>query len=341
MYAWITKANRPPTVGEPSPLLHHLAGEFAPRVAGFWRAPHAAFLTAPAERRHLVCLALALTGDADLPCEPNALLELSFGAAIAAAVPAAPDGLKRALARLGETAWTAEDYLRLIRVLALGVQAKSVRHAALIAPDQVRALIELPQPLLKARVGGFGLGTAQARLLSEAYAIVARNQGEVGAAEAVLRWSGAKSAKALFEAVQDDLSPELPAPPFVGTARLKPLTTKAAIREAAARFRNCLRTRIPHAARGEAAYYEWTEAPGAVVEIWRDHVYGWRLDEARLARNANVPKPVQEAISAELRGMGVHVGRTSWSLERALGWAHQPEFRLDEPDADVAGLYGD
>jgi hypothetical protein len=341
MYAWITRANRPPATGEASPLLQHLAGEFAPRAAGLWRAPHAAFLTAPAERRHLVCLALALAGESALPCEPNALLELPLGKAIEAGVPGAPDGLKRALGRLGELAWRAADYLRLLRVLGLGIEAKRVRHAAEVTPDQVRALAELPPPLLKAQVGGFGLSAAQARLLAEAHDVIRVNQGDPAAAEAVRRWAGARTAKDLFAAVQDDLSPEVAPAPFAGTARLRPLASKAAIREAAARFRNCLRSRIPYAVRGEAAYFEWTEPPGAVVEIWRDHVYGWRLDEARLARNASVPKPVQEAIVADLRGLGVHVGRTAWTLENALGRAHEPGFVLGAPEADVADCFGD
>ena len=50
----------PASAAAPSPLLTYLAGEFAPAIAALWPAPHAVFLTAPAERRHLVCLALAL-----------------------------------------------------------------------------------------------------------------------------------------------------------------------------------------------------------------------------------------------------------------------------------------
>ncbi|MFP5356816.1 MAG: IMP dehydrogenase, partial [Gemmatimonadota bacterium] len=52
--------------------------------------------------------------------------------AIPAAVGEAPPGLERALGRMGEVAWAAEDYRVLLRVLAAPRAAKALRHAALI-----------------------------------------------------------------------------------------------------------------------------------------------------------------------------------------------------------------
>src|SRR5215469_596472 len=89
------------TAGGPTPLLRHLAGEFAPRVAALWPEPHRPFTEARAERRHLVCLALAQRDgelDRDLA---RAALAWPFRRAVRALAPAAPDGLARALAHLG------------------------------------------------------------------------------------------------------------------------------------------------------------------------------------------------------------------------------------------------
>ena len=341
MFAWINQRNRLAPLGDPSPLLQHLAGEFAPRVAGLWPDPHAAFLTAPSERRHLICIALAETGESPLPVDARQLLDLSLKRAIAVGVPDAPEGLRRVLSRLGETVWSAKAYAALLRVLAQGAAAKDIRHAGTVMPDQALALADLPGPLLRARIGGFGLTTAQAALLSEVYGLIASLQGETAAARAVERWAGIATAKALFEAAGDDLLPELPAPPFPGSDRLRPALTKADMRRLAVRYRNCLRTVIPDASEGRSAIYEWIGVPSAVVEITRDPVFGWRLEEARLANNRSVPPSVRQAITAELRSMGVHVGRSEWDVRNDLERAHLPRYRRNERDADAVWRFED
>jgi hypothetical protein len=333
MNFWNRRPERAPALGEPSPLLRHLAGEFAPRVAGYWPAPHAAFLTAPAPRRHLVCLALTGAKGHALS-EPDQLLELSLGKAVTAHVPQPPAGLKRALEHMGEQAWAEADYKRLLVVLDRGGSAKALRHADHLAQTHVRALADLPQPLLQARVGEFGLSEQQALLLSEAYALLIDKQGAEASQAILLRWAGATSAKTLFPRVMDDLWPELPQHPFPGTVKLVPLATKVAVRDAALRYRNCLRYQMRYAVTGESAFFEWTEGAGAIVRIWHDPFYGWRLCEARMARNAAVPPAIREAIKAELSSMGVHVGRPYWQLENALESAHEPGFVM--PDAKEA-----
>lgn len=338
MFAWIQPRTRPPPVGDATPLLQHLAGAFAARVAGLWPAPHTEFITAPAERRHLVCIAIARAGDGPVSITPAYLLTVSLKEAVAYGVPDAPDGLRRALGRLGETAWSAEDYDRLLFVLAQG--AKDVRHAEVITAEQVRALAALPAPLIAARVGGFGLTVHQARLLAELHGLVQSRFGQEAAGAAAVRWAGARKARDLFDMAEDDLLPELPPPPFPGSERLRPLTTKAAIREAAARFHNCLRTRIASVARGDAAIYEWVGPHPVAVELSRDPIHGWSLTEARGVRNVEVREPLRSKILAELREMGVHVGRTSWDLRRQIESAHEPWWVYEEPDREIGWLFG-
>ncbi len=340
MYTWIKKAVAGQPVAEPSPLLVHLAGEFAPRVAALWRAPHAAFLTTGADRRHLVCLALARGGDQTLSSsQANSLLELSLAKAIALLSLEAPVGLKRALAHMGECAWIAADYRLLWRMLGQETLAKPLRHAKLVTPDLVRALATVPESLAKAGVGDFGLTGPQAQLLAETYRIIQQRQGPDAAKAAGQRWSTAGSAKRLFEMVNEDVLPEPPAPPFPGTPRLKPLRTKAAIRDAANRYGNCLRGLVSRAVSGDTAFYEWTGVPGAVVEIWCDPLFGWRLSEAKLARNNAVPAATRDAIIAELKTMGVHVGQSSWQVQNALNAAHAPDYRPEDFVDDIAYFF--
>ena len=78
-----------------------------------------------------------------------------------------------------------------------------------------------------------------------------------------------------------------------------------------------------------------------MVEIARDHLFGWRLEEARVAGNAPVPQAERDAIVSELALMGVHVGRSGWELDRALCVDVGQVFPL-RPAADaVAQAFGD
>lgn len=325
-----------PAGDQPTSLLELVAGEFALRVARLWPAPHAPFLTAPAARRHLVCLAMALGRQV----RSDELLTQRMTAALAAAVGDPPPGLARAATRMGELAWNAEAYRALLAILADPRAAKALRHAEAITPQTVLQLSALPSAMSGAAALAARLEPRQIALLGEAYEALRMREGTRAADRKAEGWGRRRTPKALFEAVKDDLRPEPAAPPHLGAGRLRPLTTKAQFREAARRYRNCLADQTPHAASGWSAYYEWTGEPGAMVEITRDHVFGWRLDQARIAGNAAVPEALRDEIVSELALMGVHVGRTGWELERAISnfdherWAPQA---IEEVVAEVFG----
>ena len=322
---------------EPTALLKLVAGEFAPDVAKLWPDPHTAFLTAPAARRHLVCLAFAL--DRDVTALRDRLLVGRLRQAIRL-VASAP-GLERALGRLGETAWTASGYRKLLDLLAEPKAAKLLRHAEAIDPDAVGRLLRLPAGMGVAWRLAIALTDDAAAAITECRGVIAVRFGEAVADAAATRWAEAESEAALFEAVREDLLPEPPAPPHPGTARLKALATKAALRDAARRYANCLATRVAHAVGGFSAYYEWTEAPGAIVEVGRDAIFGWRLQEAKGPGNAVLDKDVREALADELALMGVYVGRSGWQLERALSADLGRTWRLPTVAEDLADVFGD
>jgi hypothetical protein len=322
----------------PTSLLRLVAGEFAPRVATLWPEPHAAFLSAPAARRHLVCLGLALGREVASLAER--LLGERLRVAIRLLVPDAPAGLERLLGRSGEVAWDTDAYRALIRLMARREPAKVLRHAEAVDADLVRRLSGLPEPMAPAAPIAASLAPEGVLVLREAYDAIALRDGHAAAEAAAGRWSDAPTAKALFETVRDDLTPEPMAPPHPGTARLRPLATKAALKDAARRYRNCLADRGSDAATGWAAFYEWDGPPGAVVSIARDHIFGWRMEEARIARNAAVPEAVREEILCELALMGVHVGRAGWAFDRLLREDVGRGYRYWPIEDDVAEAFG-
>lgn len=336
MYVWTGPWAR---ARDPTPLLRKLAGEFADRIALLWPAPHGPFLLADASRRHLICLVLSLKGPA-----PAALAEAvdgPFKAAVRAVLPSAPNGLIRALGRMGEDAWAAADYRLLLSLLVDPDRRNLLRHADVITPADVQGLAVTPVAVLRAGGGSLALSPGQAALLAEAYAAIKRREGQAAADLAAARWGRTGNLKALFDKVGDDVIADLPPQPFAGGPTLRPLASKAAMREAALRFRNCLASvKIASAASGDYAYLEWTGGDGAVVELTRDAVYGWRLNEALQRNNEAVAKVHRPALAADLQAMGVHVGRTRWELIAALSAAAQPGFHHEPVDPLNDDLFG-
>jgi len=328
-----------PTRTGPTALLKLVAGEFAPEVAKVWPEPHSDFLAAPACRRHLVCLTLALGGEAARLAGVLATGRLRD--VIRVAVGGRSPGLERALGRLGETAWTGAAYRKLVELLPDQKAGKFLRHADTIDAAAVMRLTLLPPAMGRAIQLATLITDDAAAAVTEAAGAVACRSGAAVAEAATVRWALAETEAGLFEAVREDLYPELPAPPFEGTDRLKPLATKAAMRAAARRYSNCLADRVNHAVGGFAAYYEWTEGEGAVVEICRDAIFGWRLEEAKGRNNGVLDKDTRADLVADLTAIGVYVGRSGWQLERALCPDVGRGWRLPTVAEDLADVFGD
>lgn len=325
-----------PTPSEPTALLKLVAGEVAADAAAIWPDPHTAFLTANAARRHLVCMAFALGRPV-----ADAVLVGRLREAIRDVLDGAPVGLERALGRLGETAWTTFAYRKLLELLADPAAAKVLRHAETIHLATIVRLTRLPEPMGRALELAGLITDDAATAVDEAAGAIAMRAGRAEADAAALRWAGAETEAALFEAVREDLYPEPPAPPFPGTPTLRPLATKAAMRDAARRYSNCLATRVNHAVGGFSAYYEWLWGPGAIVEISRDAIFGWRLEEAKGPNNERLYRDARLALVAELGALGVHVGRSGWQLERALSADVGREWRLPSVAEDLVEVFGD
>lgn len=309
---------------KPSALLVHLAGDFAAEVAAVWPAPHGPFLLAEAARRHLVCLTLAVSeGLRPGPAQFKAAVDVPLRRAVRSLLPDAPEGLARALARLGEALWSADDYRLLFSRLADRFAGKRLRHAELISANDVRTLSILPQPLLDAGGMLVTLTAHQARLITECYQGLVRRDGVERVQRRIVRWAAAPSPKALFDLVKADLSIDEAAPFHPGTPRLRPLTTRKAIEDAARRYHNCLAGRDL----GEDLhYYEWAGPPGVILCVRSDTLWGWVLQEGKMANNDEVPAQLQATIAEELTIMGVHVGRNLYSLQCRLERACEENF---------------
>ena len=327
-----TSCDAAPARARPSRLLLHLAGDFAPEIAAVWPEPHTPFVLAEAARRHLVCLALSLGADSPVRPGPAFVAEAldgPFKRAVAALVPDAPKGLVRALGRLGETAWSAADYQRLVALLGRPAPAKVLNHAATISRGEVATLAALPPALAEAGGAILRLTPDQAKLVALCHAGIVARDGTDRGQEVARRWALAPTAPALLHQVREDIAAQRVEPFHPGSERLRPLATKAALNDAARRYDNCLEGREPEP---DCQYYEWVGPPGVIVNIVRDSLWGWALEEGRLAGNVPVAGPERAAITAELQSMGVYVGPKRWTIGRMLPRACDGAYVF--PDAD-------
>jgi len=162
MFKFLSGAAPAPTKAEPTALLKLVAGAFAADVARLWPDPHTAFFTATSARRHLVCVAFAL--GRDVAAVADAVLRGRLRDAIGVVLDRSPPGLERALGRLGETAWSAEAYRRLVELLAEPRAAKLLRHAEAIDADAVARLGRLPPPMSGALALEIGRASCRERV---------------------------------------------------------------------------------------------------------------------------------------------------------------------------------
>lgn len=327
MTIWSRHPARPVSLAAPTPLLTHLAAQHAAGIARLWAPPHGEFINAAADRRHLICIASQALGADLTPSLADDLLSWPLRRAIKAAAPGAPIGLARALARLGEVAWPAEDYAGLLELLALSQTARVLRHAKSITLDQVRAMAGLIEPLRRAGLGGAGLGGDQVQLLNEVYEAMARRDGAAAADEAARRWAAGGSLADVFARARACLRRQPRPDPLPPSPRLRYLATLDAITDAGGRYNNCLKT-LDYAGDADVLFYEWLGEPGATLELMDDRLFGWRLNEARRAGNVEISREQRREITATLRALGVHVGRSVGQLTTMLWRARRGDFLL-------------
>ncbi len=306
-----------------TPLLAFLAGEHAGAIARIWPAPHEGFLALAAARRHAAAM---LSGRVACPATQLEWMvtrarDGDLAAELFGADP--PGGLMKALARMGEVLWRAEDYVRLLGLFGEAAACNLIRHTKALRPEVLGIIGVLPPPLRQAPlVAHLGADEAAARDLAAAWAM-ARRVHEAGAMPSVAQRLGrAASKEALFGMAAEVIRPAVfggvrPVP--VLQAPFEAMRRADALERFALEMRNCLRDFIVDLADGRMAVYGWRGEGGPVAVALRHDAAGWRLAEARGRDNAEVPDAVLREIVAGVEAAGVRTGESWAALVRRLG----------------------
>lgn len=307
----------------PSAALVADAGAFAPAIARVWPRPHAAYFAAEPARRHLARLIAGWGAATDARALADALQHWALRRIITAFLPDAPEGLAEIVRKLNDAPWSRADYASLITLLSEGGEgAKTLRHAVQIDAYFVAVLRTLPAQLRRPRLIANVPTTQSAALIARGAKRVCGGRVDDfrGLARLAERLERARSTASLFRMLIEEIGLEQLAPPPVpGADWFKPIATIGQINDAALRFENCLKGRIPLLLLGRAAYYEVLGEEPAIVEIVRDGDGLWVVGEVRGHANA--------AISDEL-----------WTRIRLYLETHGARTRSARPDALAIAL---
>jgi hypothetical protein len=246
---------------------------------------------------------------------------------IATYMPLASDGFAEVVRKL-EGSWRRHDYERLAHLLAdKNGAAKLLRHAAMIDTDLARRIDMLPPDLRRVRIVALAPNAVLASLVARGAKRVVKIAGtseEMAALGA--RLERARSTPQLFRMLIEAVGLErLAPPPIPGADWFVPLATTRQIENAALRFQNCLKGRIPWLLRGQGAYYEVTGDEPAIVEIVRDNNGLWMVGEVRGHANSAISASLWTRVRLYLERHGAQVERKriddlTLALVEAAGW---------------------
>ncbi len=94
-----------------------------------------------------------------------------------------------------------------------------------------------------------------------------------------------------------------PAVPWQGNEWIKPVCSRSEMQNVADRFSNCVMKYVPEVILGSSYIYV-CERPPAVIEVKRDVVFGWTVDEMEGACSQKIP----DAQKREIRQVFVDAG---------------------------------
>ena len=224
------------------------------------------------------------------------------------------------LGRLGEVLWEPEDYRVLLKLKRRHSAAKLLQHLRTPDPASLRIAAGLPDVLLHPVILSRIPSADCAGELVEALEIIDRFDGQSAVAALARQMVQAKSSVSMMDRVGEVLVPHVfrpgvPVPNLPDT--FVPIRDREQLKRVALAFKNCLRNYESDLACGQSAVFVFLSKPQVVFSIDRD-ARGWALEEAKLAGNKPVPKPLLRELSAHLDAVGVRVGTNLGELKRRL-----------------------
>lgn len=291
-----------------------LAGPFRDQVAVIWGSERRAeYLCATDGRRQVWHAWLAASSTEFSEHSPMSsslayrqLTSDTGKTLVAMAYGECPAGAMNVLGKLGPAARDPIIYQGLMKVLAHSASAgaKLLRHAAEISDDLVLSLATLPAGMgSNAIFEVFRAGRLPGEALGYFSWTLARLEALSGPEMVARILSSSKPLVAMRKAI---LEMAFPDPPWQGSALLEPLTSEAALHQAAEDFANCL---TGAQMRSEAVlkvlsrrryFYRWWGEQPALLAFTPVAKIGWYLQEASGQSSVPLSQQTLDEIGREL-----------------------------------------
>ena len=242
-------------------------------------------------RMHLIALALAHLNE----FAPNLGIFLVSGSVRAITeqiLGHCPTGIKRVLGHLPSSVLAAEDYRRLVELLADREAAKLLHHARSIDGSTIKTLHGLPSSLRNPfMVHALKCHDTMNKFSDGLRLLVAR--GAASSFDAlVCDLASVSKSDQLFAKLRDivEALPLLPSTlPPTQIAKARRLDQAADIRALAKSWRNCLASYLTDIDAGTCAVYLWADsAAPAACSVRKYGRLGWFLDQVKGPRNADI-----------------------------------------------------
>ena len=217
-----------------------------------------------------------------------------------------PRGVLSALGKMGPKLRSRSYYDRVLKCLAGSSSAKVLNHAESIPPLLLDGLNEIDPSLHNLRL--LGLVNTQQRLrtflyLNKVLEKVLPAARLLDARTSLLRVESYSGIGEWFDKwLKEGI---LPAAPWPGTDRLRPMTTCEQLDKAAARFNNCLRTQVPRAVLGTHYFYEWRGREPAIASVVVGPRLGWVIEDIKKIKNRGVRTGTRDAIIRDFSHGGI------------------------------------
>lgn len=229
-----------------------------------------------------------------------------------------PAGLVPILKKLGNRIMIKDRYIDLSDLLLEPSAAKFLWHERKIQPFMISALMGLEPVFRRPSIVRHVIN--QSILYSFQYAIaiarrIAPNTSDAELAKSLentfsklngVRPVGYRAQCKLEKWLARRLNKtDVPAPPWVGTQKLRPILNCHDILKVADDFENCLADELARVIGKKRYFYLWKDRGSAVVALENDPLLGWIVGEIKGPHNRAVSKLVKNRIIDEFRTAGI------------------------------------
>lgn len=196
--------------------------------------------------------------------------------------PNAPTNVLKLTSKFKGRFWAPATYRRVVTLAREANAAKVLAHKDSIGREHIFWLSRLPVPYRQTGVLNKMNSTHQVRELIFAIDVVKQVRGDMSDREIAISLADSKKLSVQRWTANHFRQIAFPAPPWAGSAEIKPLTSFKELKESALRFENCIRTYLVKVLRGTSYFYRYDEngKPVAIVEIVNLPVLGWAVNEA-------------------------------------------------------------